>query len=336
MTDERWKPTATIENLRLRSEITWRIRQFFREHDVLEVHPPILGHDTVVDVHIDPVRVVASSLEPDDCTVTSPVQRGPGEDFLYLQTSPEFSMKRMLAANMPSIYSIGPVFRAGERGTNHNPEFTMVEWYCVGDGLDAGLRFLSDLVQAAIACKPAAVVTYQQAFQQYANCDPLSASMAELFHLATSAQLGVDEGWSDDRDAWLDLIFSLLVQPRLGRNGPTIVSHFPASQSALAKISATDPRTAERFELFIDGIELANGYHELLDANELIQRNRLASTKRVALGKSALPIESHLTRAMQAGMPECCGCALGLDRLIMVATQSPTIDAVIAFPIERA
>jgi elongation factor P--(R)-beta-lysine ligase len=329
--DETWRPTASVASLLKRSEIVWRLRHFFNEQEFAEVHTPVIGHDTVVDLNIEPVRILAGNL---DCIVATAAVDCSAE--LFLQTSPEFSMKRLLAAGMKAIYNIGPVFRSGERGKNHNPEFTMVEWYRVGDGLDAGISFLDQLIRTVLATPAAKVTTYQAAFIEHANCDPLAASVDELSQLGASSQLGVDANWSDDRDTWLDLLFSELVQPNLGLQTPTIVSHFPASQSALAQIAKDDPRTAERFELFYRGIELANGYHELLDTAELIERNRITVNKRKAAGKSALPIESRLTNAMQAGIAACCGCALGLDRLVMVATGANDISEVMAFPIERA
>ncbi len=309
-----------------RSEIVWRMRQFFHEQNFLEVHVPVISHDTVVDLNIEPVRIPASALE---CP-----EAGLGE--LYMQTSPEFAMKRLLASGLKAIYSIGPVFRAGERGANHNPEFTMVEWYRVGDDFSAGIALLDRLVQTALCSESAQIISYQQAFLDFAKIDPLVATVRELAALALQLRLGVTEDWSDDSDTWLDLLFSEVVQPNLGLFSPTIVTHYPATQSALAKLSSDDPRTAERFELFIGGIELANGYHELLDAAELERRNLATEAKRRLGGKPALPVSSRLIEAMRAGIPPCSGCALGLDRLIMVASHAGSIDEVLPFPIERA
>jgi lysyl-tRNA synthetase class 2 len=326
LTEATWLPTATSHALIRRSEIVWKLRQFFHEHGFAEVHTPIISHDTVVDLNIEPVRVPGRFLA---CPAA-------GEGDLYLQTSPEFSMKRLLAAGMKAIYSIGPVFRAGERGANHNPEFTMVEWYRVGDDLAAGVALVDQLVRLALDGPAAEVRTYQQVFLQHAAIDPLVASVAELAALATARELGVDADWSDDRDTWLDLLFSEVVQPHLGFAQPTIVTHYPASQSALAKIAEADPRTAERFELFVRSVELANGYHELLDAAELMQRNERVEAKRRQLSRPSLPVNSRLIEAMESGIPACSGCALGLDRLLMVATGAERIDQVLAFPIERA
>ena len=326
LTDTTWQPTATPDALVRRSEVVWQIRQFFHSRGFAEVHTPIISHDTVVDLNIEPVRIAGRSL---DC-------QGAGNSDLFLQTSPEFAMKRLLAAGMKSIYSIGPVFRAGERGTNHNPEFTMVEWYHVGDDMAHGVAFVDELVRAVLGGPTAEVITYQHACKAHAGFDPLVATVMELSALATSHELGVAADWSDDRDTWLDLIFSELVQPKLGFTKSTIVTNYPASQSALAKIAESDPRTAERFELFVRGVELANGYHELLDPAELMARNELTEAKRRELGRPSLPVNSRLIHAMQSGIPACSGCALGLDRLVMVATDAKSIDEVLTFPIERA
>jgi elongation factor P--(R)-beta-lysine ligase len=326
MDDTLWRPTATCDTIERRSEIVWRIRSFFHMHHFAEVHVPVISHDSVVDLNIDPIRIASHSFACPEAGVSD----------LYLQTSPEFAMKRLLAAGMGSIYSIGPVFRAGERGANHNPEFTMVEWYRVGDDFAAGISLLDQLLQVAIDSAAAETITYQNAFLQHAKIDPLSASVAELASLGAGLQLGVDFDWSDDHDTWLDLLFSELVQPKLGKSRPTIVTNYPATQSALARLSAEDSRTAERFELFVQGVELANGYHELLDASELVGRNEVTEKKRREAGKFPLPINSRLIEAMRSGIPACSGCALGLDRLLMVATQAKSIDEVITFPLERA
>lgn len=321
-----WRPTASIASLTARAEILWSIRSFFHRHDLLEVQTPLLSQDTVVDRHIDPIELSGQALGVRDLK-----QRA-----YYLQTSPEFGMKRLLAAGMQRIYQISPVFRAGERGDFHNPEFTMVEWYRVGDGLEQGVELLSSLIRETISCAPPQTESYQSAFSRLAGCDPLACTLADLSDVAVRGALGVDLQWSSDRDDWLNLIFSEIVQPQLGVGAPTIITHYPASQSALARVSQQDPRTAERFELFIDGVELANGYHELLDPAELAQRNATVAVQRQADGKASLPQHSRLLEAMRAGMPACSGCALGLDRLVMIATGAKLIEQVIPFPIERA
>ncbi len=324
--DQSWRPTAAIETLRKRGDIVWKIREFFHTHGFTEVHTPVLSRDSVIDAYIDPIRVMAHELR---C-------QSAGDGEFYLQTSPEFSMKRLVAAGMSAIYQIGPVFRAEERGDFHNPEFTMVEWYRIGDDLDSAIDLLARLVAGVLDRPGVEVVSYSTAFEAATQVDPLSATVAQLASAATRLGLPITEDFSSDKDTWLNLLFSEVVQPQLGQHRPTIVSHYPASQSALARVSNKLQGTAERFELFIQGIELANGYHELLDADELEARNHHTLLQRAADGKDPLPSSSRLLQAMRSGLPDCSGCALGLDRLIMVACNVSTIDQVLPFPIERA
>lgn len=319
-----WRPTIDLQTLATRSQLLWDIRSFFQQLGFWEVHTPVLSQDTVVDRHIDPITVAGKSLN------LTPL----AEQTLYLQTSPEFGMKRLLAAGADKIYQISPVFRAGERGTFHNPEFTMLEWYRRDDTLDEAVKLLADLVRAVSPNLPVRIVTYQDAFHSAVGLCPLSCSLDDLAKLAVESSLGVSADWSDDRDTWLDLIFSELVQPALGLGRADIVCLYPASQSALARISAQDASVAERFELFISGVELANGYHELVDPDELSRRNATVSAQRASDGKTPLPSSSRLIQAMQSGLPACSGCALGLDRLLMVLTGASNIDQVISFPIE--
>lgn len=323
---QQWQPTASVQHVTRRSELLWAIREFFHRRGVLEVQTPILSRDTVIDRHIDPVCLSGAALTLADF----------GEATFYMQTSPEFCMKRLLAAGSGSIYEITSVFRAGERGQYHNPEFTMLEWYLVGGDLDQGVRFLAELIEATLGVERVEQVTYQAAFLSALGCDPLQATVQQLSHLALAAELGVPADWSDERDTWLDLLFSEVVQPSLGRDRPVIVTHYPASQAALARLCASDPRTAERYELFIDGVELANGYHELLDADELEDRNQRSLAQRAADGKPPLPTHSRLVQAMRSGLPPSNGCAMGLDRLLMVALGVDNIAQVLPFPIEIA
>jgi lysyl-tRNA synthetase class 2 len=224
-------------------------------------------------------------------------------------------MKRLLAAGTTAIYQVTKAFRGGEAGRLHNPEFTIVEWYRAGDDYAAGMQLLSDLAAAVLSRGDAERLTYREAFWRYANIDPLVDSMDDLQR---------------------DLVLTQAVQPRLGAGRPTILHDYPASQSALARIRPGNPPVAERFELYVDGIELANGYHELLDPAILRQRNRTSNDLRADDGKYLLPPESRLLAAMDHGLPSCCGCALGFDRLAMVATGATSIAEVMAFPIDRA
>jgi elongation factor P--(R)-beta-lysine ligase len=318
-----FRPTASWPNLRLRAELLKRLRRFFDDRGFLEVETPVLSADTVVDRHLDPFDLAVDGRSPR----------------MWLQTSPEFAMKRMLAAGAPPIYQVARVFRRDELGPLHNPEFTLVEWYQPGDGLDAGMQLTTDLCATLLANRagPAERISYAEAFERYVGVDPHTADGASLAALAE--QLGVASPASlsfDDRDGWLDLLMVERIQPRLGCKRPALLYDYPASQAALARVRPGNPPLAERFELYADGIELANGYHELLDAKELRTRNRQVNAQRVADGKPALPEKSRLLAAMESGMPAAVGVALGFDRLAMLALGSKNIAEVVAFPFDRA
>lgn len=330
-----WRPTSTIETLHKRSELLSSVRGFFAEREFIEVQTPVLSRDTVVDRHLDPIVVSAMNCHAQNAIEQPPGTEGDGERLeFYLQTSPEFAMKRLLCAEVPALYQIGPAFRAAEYGPMHNPEFTMLEWYRAGDDLQAGIELLSDLVEAVTPWSSLEVMSYQDAFVRYAVCDPLVDDLGSLIEVATK-NCDVATSFSDDRDDWLNLLFSECVQPKLGMERPCVIHGYPATQSALAKLSATDSRTAERFELFIGGVELANGYHELTDASELRSRNKRVNGEREQDGKPTLPEESKLLAAMDDGMPASSGCALGFDRLLMVLLGVSDIREVLAFPFDR-
>jgi elongation factor P--(R)-beta-lysine ligase len=310
-------PTASLEMLRRRAELLKAVRRFFDDRGFLEVETPLLSHDTVVDRHLDPIPVTLFN---------EPRQPERGEK-LWLQTSPEFGMKRLLAAGATAIYQITKAFRGGrEKGPEHNPEFTIVEWYRVGDDYAAGMQLLSDLAEAVFGAGPAERLTYREAFQRHVGFDPFSPT------LPLSPGLAKDT----DRDLNLDVWLTSEIEHKLGQGRPTILHDYPASQSALARVRPGDPPVAERFELYCRGLELANGYHELLDAAVLRERNRTNNTERFADDKYLLPEDSRLLAAMDHGLPACSGCALGFDRLVMAATGAKRIEEVMAFPIGRA
>jgi lysyl-tRNA synthetase class 2 len=320
-------PAADWPHLRLRAQLLEKARGFFKDRGFLEVETPILSHDIVVDRHLDPFT-----------TVLSPDPRRPHEgETLYLQTSPEFAMKRLLAAGGTAIYQITKAFRnGGERGRLHNPEFTMVEWYRVDDDLDAGMELLSDFAKELLGRGAAERVTYRQAFEQCFGVDPHAAAIETLLSAARGRAIDVPVSLSRDRDGLLNLLMSERIEPQLGCKCPIIVYDYPASQAALARVRDDGGPVAERFELYVDGIELANGYHELLDAEVLRQRSRSVNDERARDGKPRLPEKSRLLAAMETGLPACSGTALGYDRLVMVAARASAIDQVIAFPIEFA
>ncbi len=321
-----FRPSASLDNLRLRAQMLAKVRQFFAERDFLEVETPVLSADVTVDRHLDPISVVL----PDDVRKPSQGRR------LWLQTSPEFGMKRLLAAGATAIYQITRAFRAGEIGPLHNPEFTMVEWYRVGDDMAAGMELLSDLCAGLLNTPASEQLSYAAAFEQSVGIDPHTASVAELARAARQKNVSAPANLGEDRDGWLNLLVAECVEPHIGHAAPTILYDFPASQAALAKVCAGTPPFAERFELYVRGIELANGYHELTNAAELRRRNKLANAARDADGKPMLPEESRLLEAMESGLPDCAGVALGFDRLVMLAAGAKKLAEIMAFPNDRA
>jgi len=322
-----FRPTADATTLRRRAELLRTVRTFFFDRDFLEVETPIVSHDTVVDRHLDPLQTEVRGLG-------SPRQ-------MWLQTSPEFAMKRLLTLpGLGPIYQITRAFRQEERGPRHNPEFTIVEWYRPGDDYEAGMRLLSDLCHALLGRGEAERLTYAEAFRLHVGIDPHRATLDESIEVAEKrAPQGAaafrQSASPSDRDAWLDLLLVECVEPHLGRASPTILCDYPATQAALAQVRG-DPPVAERFELYVDGLELANGYHELLDADVLRDRNVENNRLRAIDGKPPLPIESRLLDAMRHGLPDCTGCALGFDRVTMLACGKTGIAEVLTFPIDRA
>ncbi len=341
-----FRPTASWNNLRLRAALLRRVREYFYERGYLEVETPLASADTVIDRHLDPftTRLVADPRRPD---------AGP---LLYLQTSPELCMKRMLAAGAPAIYQICRSFRNGEAGRRHNPEFTLIEWYRPGDGMAEQMTELENLCRAVLAPIegvearmpalewPAVRLSYQQAFERYLGINPHQAPLDELKGAAARGDGAPDvvreaPDLGDDRDVWLDYLLTEFIEPHLGRGRATLIYDYPASQSALARLRQDrpeEPPVAERFEIYIESVELANGYHELLDADVLRARNVTQNALRADDGKPTLPVESRLLEAMRAGLPECSGVAMGFDRLLMLAAGATSLSQVIAFPIDRA
>ncbi|KHT43866.1 elongation factor P--(R)-beta-lysine ligase [Vibrio sinaloensis] len=319
-----WQPTASVEQLRQRAHLLNQIRQFFLERDVLEVDTPAMSHATVTDVHLHTFQTEFV---------------GPGYadgSKLYFMTSPEFHMKRLLAAGSGCIYQINKAFRNEENGRYHNPEFTMLEWYRVGFDHHQLMDEMDDLLQRVLKCGAAERMTYQQAFMDVLGVCPLEGSMQELKAVAGKLGLSDIAEPEDDRDTLLQLLFSIGVEAKIGQKTPAFVYDFPASQAALAKINRQDPRVADRFEVYFKGIELANGFHELDNPKEQLKRFEQDNAKRVEMGLEPQPIDHHLIAALESGLPECAGVALGVDRLIMLAIGCDHIDQVTAFPFPRA
>ncbi|WP_394136224.1 elongation factor P--(R)-beta-lysine ligase [Aliivibrio fischeri] len=324
MTSQNWMPSASIEQLQQRADILAAIRSFFSERKVMEVDTPAMSHATVTDVHLH-------TFQTDFI--------GPGYadgTHLYFMTSPEFHMKRLLAAGSGCIYQINKAFRNEEAGRYHNPEFTMLEWYRLGFDHHNLMNEMNELLTLVLKCDNAERMTYQEAFIQVLGVCPLEANMDEL--RAVAAPLGLSDiaDIEEDRDTLLQLLFSMGVETKIGQNVPAFVYDFPASQAALAKINPNDPRVAERFEVYFKGIELANGFHELDNAKEQLMRFEEDNAKRKSMGLIEQPIDYHLIAALEAGLPNCSGVALGIDRLIMLAMGEKHIAQVTAFPFDRA
>jgi elongation factor P--(R)-beta-lysine ligase len=318
-----WQPTAAIETLIARATILRKIRDFFKAQGVLEVETPLLAHATASDPYIQSFSTF----------LVEPGNHNPKK--LYLQTSPEFAMKRLLAAGIGPIYQICKAFRNEESGRLHNPEFTMLEWYRPGFNHHQLMDEMDQLLKHILNTPEAERLSYQALFLTHLQLDPHQASLAELQRCATQHNLHTKEPILEG-DTWLQLLMSHVIEPQLGRHAPLFVYDFPASQAALAKIRRENVPVAERFEVYIKGLEIANGYHELGDPIEQQYRFEQDLVKRKALQQPTVPIDTHLIAALKHGFPNCAGVALGVDRLIMLATQQTHIANVIAFPIERA
>jgi len=320
-------PTASWPVLQLRAKLLRTLREFFHERGFLEVETPLLSAESIADRYLDPLPVML-----DEAT-----RAGDLPEVMWLQTSPEAAMKRLLASGAEAIYQVTRSFRGGERGRLHNPEFTIVEWYRAGDDMQAGMALLSDLCQRLLGRGPAQAVTYREAFGQHLGLDPLACELEELRRRAH--ELGgvtPTPGKAQQRDELLNFLLAAAVESHLGVESPTLLVDYPASQAALAKVRDQSPAVAERFELYVSGVELANGYHELLDAKVLRQRQTLAAEQRLADGKPALPPCERLLAAMRHGLPHCTGVALGFDRIVMLAAGASHIAEVLPFPIDRA
>lgn len=317
MSQDNWRPSAAIEAIRGRAALLAELRQFFLTRGVLEVETPLLGHCAGTDPQLDPVRVDY-----------------PGADTAYLQTSPEFAMKRLLAAGSGPIYQITRSFREGDQGRLHNPEFTLVEWYQPGFDEHRLMDEVTELLQAVMPHWPTPERrSYRDIFQKQLGIDPHEAPNALLRSLAKS-HLDIRFELSH-RDGWLDLLYSHLIEPTL--QAPCFIHDYPASQAALARLKedAEGSRVACRFELVAGGMELANGYYELLDAGEQASRFQADLAYRHENGKAPIREDKALLGALRAGLPDCSGVALGVDRLLMQQLGIDDIRQVLSFDFSR-
>lgn len=310
--------------LKRRAQLYRLIRIFFADRGVLEVDTPVLSNAASCDVNLNSFVAAVDTKQ----TETSQ----------YLQTSPEFAMKRLLAAGSGSIYQIAKSFRQAESGRFHNPEFTLLEWYRVGFDLDELIQEMAALLKHCFQRELVVQqLTYAELFYRVTNIDPHHANIQQLQDYAE--RRGNPEATSicGDRLAdWLDYVFSLYIQPTLEEGALYFVTHYPECQSMLAKLNNETPAKALRFEVFIGAVELANGYQELTDAAVQKQRFEMDIAEREQMALTTVPMDTNLVEALESGLPECSGVALGLDRLLMLMTGASHIDEVLSFPIQRA
>jgi len=321
-----WRPTCSLELMRLRAQMLADIRRFFAERAVLEVETPLLSHGIGTDPQLE-------FFTTDYCL-------SPTRQTLFLQTSPEFAMKRLLAAGSGSIYQIGKAFRNGESGRFHNPEFTLLEWYRVGFTLPQLMDEITELITGLFSgrsLQETQRVSYQQVFGSFTGLDPLVFSYRDYCTFARECQLSEAVAiCGNDHALWLDFIFSHKVQPHLGDNALCMVYGYPACQSSLARINEHNALVTDRVELFINGIELGNGYDELVDAKQQSKRFDKELAIRQQQNSPVSVKDKRLISALESGLPECSGVAIGLDRLLMLLSDSASIDDVLSFPIRRA
>jgi len=318
-----WRPASGPEAARSRAAILRRVRDYFGTKNVLEVDTPALSRTAVSDIQIE-------SFEIRDCAVDG----GP----LFLHTSPEFCMKRLLAAGYPDIFSIARVFRDGEAGKRHQPEFTMLEWYRRDMGLSQIIRETTSLIRHALAdaapTESPVRIDYHDAFLDAVGIDARTAGLDALVH-AADADDRLQAALGRERDDWLDLLLATRVIPSFAANRLTVLQHYPASQAALARLCPDDPDVADRFEVFFGPLELANGYVELTDAAEQAARIASDNESRHRRGQAVRPVDENLLAALAAGLPQCAGVAMGLERLQMIRDKTDDIGDVITFAFEE-
>jgi len=307
---------STRPILELRAKVRSRLRDCFNALGFLEVDTPVLSSEVLPEAHIDPIAVHLD---------------GAGKPPHFLQASPEALMKRLLADGSGPIYQFARSFRAGERGARHDVEFVLLEWYAPGTTLDDTAFLLARLCEAALGTRGIERTTCREAFLAHAGVDPFSPSLAEWRHAGGRAGVQLPEHHADTPDDWFEAILSEAVAPRLGRGRPMMLEEWPASQAAFARIVGEAPPVARRFELFVEGVEVANGWEEETSRDALLERIAAANQIRAADGRMVLPVPERLVEAHGPQMPVGVGAALGFDRLVMLANGADTIDRVRAF-----
>jgi lysyl-tRNA synthetase class 2 len=316
------------EDVKRRSTVLTQIRYFFQMKGVVEVETPSLSSGTVTDPFLDAFISKYNYLSDTDDKASTE---------LYMQTSPEFHMKRLLASGYQCIYQICKAFRHEDFGRFHNPEFTILEWYRLGFDQQDLIKEVEELLTVILHTPKSEKASYQELFIKYVNVDPLTSDFSKLYNVIELH--GKAEDWlydSNDCDLLLQFIFSEIIEKNIGLLTPCFVYNFPIAQASLAKECPEDGRVAQRFECYYKGIELANGFNELTDANIQMARFRQDNIKREHLGLPAKDIDKQFINALVSGIPQCAGVALGIDRLMMIALDKQSIDQVITFPINRA
>ncbi len=313
-----WKSQCPLQTLKQRAFLMSKIREYFAHHNVLEVETPILSSAGNTDVNIESFTSQSINL---DCSKS------------YLRTSPEFPLKRLLCSGIGDIFEIGKVFRKEEISKTHNIEFTMLEWYRVDFDYKQLIQDVIDLLKFIFSAfsqpfENVETLTFNQSFQQFLSID---------LSLVTDTQLNTycaNFGYSGSqlsRDEALDFLFATQIQTKLNKENLTFITLYPASQAALSQINPHDPSTSLRFEVFYRGQELGNGYQELTDSQELLERFKVDNQKRQTQGKQMVDVDCRLLATMENGMPACSGIAVGLDRLLMVLLGCKTIEEVLSF-----
>ena len=314
-----WQPTASLATLQLRASMLSQARLYFSQQDVMEVETPMLSPYAVSDINIESISAV--------------LQLNPATPY-FLHTSPEFCMKRLLAAGSNDIYQLGKVFRDGEDGSRHQPEFTMAEWYrrnfSFEQIIDDTVNFIRFVIGENNALTGPDRISYREAFKTYTGIDPCTADLSLLARTAGDNH-HLNPAIDTDRSDWLDLILCRFVAPEFSKERITVLHHYPADQAALSRVNPDDPLVADRFEIFYGELELANGYVELSDADEQRQRCLDDQETRRAAGRVQRPLDQDLIAALHKGLPPCAGVAVGFDRLVMIAAGVQNIRDVISF-----
>jgi len=321
-----WQPSASLQMLRSRAQLLATIRGYFEQTGALEVETPICSSFATTDPAIESFQLAYT---------------GPGfpaSHPLYLHTSPEFPMKRLLAAGSGAIYQICKVFRDGESGRQHNPEFTLLEWYRPDHDHHQLMEDVAALVNSVLPSpREIEYLSYHEIFKRHLDIDPHHSTRLQLQQCAKQHHItDADRLNLPSKDAWLDLLLTHCIEPQLGKDCLSFIYDYPASQASLAKIRAGSPALAERFELYMDGMELANGFHELTHADEQRERFNQNIEQRRTNGQPIVPMDENLLSAINRGLPNCAGVAMGIDRLLMQITDATHIDQVLPFPITRA